>query len=315
LAFDDELGHDPTQPVEQNFTLSATRLISKALSLWTGRIIQYIIIVGIISALCVGLSVVLLAALFGLLGTISADPLSYVIGFILDPTSDLPLLALSIGFALFSFVLTAIVQGAAIRYTLDEYGGPGGDVGASFSHSISRVVHIIIIQLILGFIVSIVLTPATFFTTRAMDMIDITDPFNPIILPGALEMLAYAIALMFVGGIFLIYIQVRILPSYAVVIDTDLSAIDSLKRSWELTSGSFFHVFASYILMVLAIAVLGMIVGFALAALLYPLVYSIIVETIIAALLFNAITYIFTAVLYRDLSSRKGTSDLPQYVL
>ena len=48
---------------------------------------------------------------------------------------------------------------------------------------------------------------------------------------------------------------------------------------------------------------------------LYPMVYAIILESIITALLFGAITYIFTAVLYRDLSARKGTSDLPQYVL
>jgi hypothetical protein len=315
LAFEDELGFDGSQQVAQNYTLGATGLVSKTISLWTSRIVQYILIVGIISAVFVGLSVVLLSTMFGLIGSIGADPFGYVIEFILDPTSNLTLLAVSAGFALVSFVVNAIINGAATKFTLDEYGGRGGDIGASFSHSISRVVHIIIIQIILGLLVSIILTPATFFAFSAMDMIDITDPFNPIIPPGALEMLAYAMFLMLIGGIFLIYIQVRFLPAYAVVIDSDLSAIDSLKRSWELTSENFFHVFGSYILLVIAVAVLGMIVGVVISIILYPLTYAIILESIITALLFSAITYIFTAVLYRDLSSRKGTSDLPQYVL
>ena len=315
MAFDDELGYDPSRPIDQDYTLSATQLISKTISLWAGRIAHYILIVGVISTASVAVSVVILSAMFGLIGTISADPVGYLISFFMDPMSNLSLLAVSVGFAFVAFVLNAIVNGAAIKFTLDEYGGAGGDVGTSFSHSFSRLVNIIIVQIILGFIISVIMTPGTILAARALDMIDITDPFNPIIQPGALELMMLAMVLLLVGGIFLIYIQVRFLATYAVVIDSDLSAITSLKRSWELTSGNFFHVFGSYILLVLAVGVLGLIVNFGLTFIFLPVSYSLVIESLIIALLFSSLTYIFTAVLYRDLASRKGTSDLPDYVL
>ena len=317
MAFEDDLGYDPSQPVDQNFTLGATEVISKTISLWFGRIAQYIIIVGIISAVCAAISVVLLSVMFGLVGTIAADPFSYLIGFIMDPLSNLPLLVFSVGFAIIAFVLNAIVSGAAVKFTLDEYGGNGGDVGASFSHSFGRLLNVIVVQLILGFIIAIILTPATIFATRAMAMIDFTDPFNPIILPGAFEMLMYAMVLLLVGGIFLIYMNIRFAPTLAVVIDTDLSAIDSLKKSWELTSGNFFHVFGSYILFALAVGVLGLIVSVAITFTFLPPAYAIVIESIVTALLFGALTYIFATVLYRDLHSRTGdvSSSLDELML
>lgn len=306
MAFEEDLGYDPSQPVDQNFTLGATDIITKTISLWFRRIVQYIIIFGIISTVCVAISVVLLFTMFGLIGTIAADPFSYLISFFMDPLSDLPLLVLSMGFAIIAFVLNAIISGAAIKFTLDEYGGNGGDAGTSFSHSISRLLNIIVVQLILGFIIAIIMTPATIFLTRAMAMIDISDPFNPIILPGAFEMLMYAMVLLLIGGIFLIYMNIRFTPTLAVVIDTDLSAIDSLKKSWELTSGNFFHIFGSYILFVLAVGVLGLIVNVALTFTFLPLAYTIVIESILTPLLFGALTYIFATVLYRDLHSRTG---------
>jgi hypothetical protein len=315
LAFEDDLGFDPSQPMDLNYTLSATQVVSKTISLWSRRIVQYILIVGVISAIGVAVSVVLIFGMFGLIGAIGSNPFNYLVTFILDPLSNPLLLAVSAGFAVAVFVLNAIIQGAAIKFTLDEYGGTGGDVGTSFSYSLSRLLNIIIIQIILGFVVSIVVTPGTILATRALAMIDISDPFNPIILPGAFEMMMAAMAVLLVGGLFMIYIQVRFLAAYAVVIDTDLSAIDSLKRSWELTSGDFFHVFGSYIILVLAVAVLGLIVNVAFIFTPLTLEFTIVLESIVNALLFGALTYIFTAVLYRDLSSRKGTSDLPAYIL
>jgi hypothetical protein len=138
MAFEDELGHDSSQPMGQNYTLSATGLVSRTLSLWSGRVVQYILIVGVISAACAAVSVALLFAIFGLVGTIGSDPFSYVISFVMDPLSDLPLLAVTTGFAIFAFVLNAIVQSAAIKFTLEEYGGTGGSVGASFSYSFRK---------------------------------------------------------------------------------------------------------------------------------------------------------------------------------
>jgi hypothetical protein len=315
LAFEGELGHDPSQPVAHDYAVSATGLVSRTISLWTRKLAQYIIIVGVIGAACVALSFILLFGLFGTIGTLGADPISYLLSLFFYPESDYILLGLSLGFAIFAFILNAIIYGAAIKFTLDEYGGNGGDVSTSFSHSFGRVLNVIIVQIILGFLVAIVLTPATIMTNRAMDMIDITDPFNPIFPPGSVELLMTAFALLMVGGIFLIYVQVRFVPTLAIVIDTDLSAIDSLKRSWGLTSGNFFHVFGGYILLGLAVIVLGLIVSSVLYLTFLPPSFLSLIESLVSVLLFGALTYIFTVVIYRDLSSRTVSSTLDDLMI
>lgn len=315
LAFEDDLGYDQSQPIGHNYALSASELVTRTFTVWVRNLLQYIIIVGILSATFIGVSFVLLLVLFDILGTLGTDPLSFLISLILDPLSNPPLIALSLGFAIVTFVINAIVIGAAIKFTLDEYGENRGAIGTSFSHSFGRTPIIIIVQLILTSFAAILFTPATILIFRAMDMIDISDPFNPIIQPGSLELLMSAFGLLVVGGVVLIYINIRFAPTLAIVIDTDLSAIDSLKRSWELTSGNFFHVFGGLILLILATSVLGIVVSAVLTFTFLPEPYRLILESLISSIFFSALTYIFAVVLYRDLESRKGISDFPDYVL
>lgn len=316
MAFDDELGFDPSQPISQDYTLSATGIVSRTLSLWLRKIVQYIIIVGVISSVLLAVSYVLLAVFFGTTGVLGTDPITYVINLFAYATlPDIALISISMGFAIIAFVVNAILGGAAIKFTLDEYGEGRGDIGASFSHALGRAPTFIIAQLILSFIVGIILTPASILTIRAMEQIDISDPFNPVFPPGSIELLATAMGLFVLGGIFLLYIQTRLAATLGVVIDTELSAIESLKKSWELTSGNFLHVFGSVILLNLLVIVFGLAVSAVVAFTFLPVSTLIVIESIITSLLFSAMTFIFTVVLYRDLSSRKGTSDLPDYVM
>lgn len=315
MAFEDGLGTAPSHQREQSDALSAYDIMARTISLWTRKIGQYIVIVGIIGAASAAVSFIILNSLFGLIGTIGTDPLSLLVTLLLDSAPDFTLIAVTVGFAFFAFVLTAITGGAAIKFTLDEFGGNGGDVGTSFSHSFGRIVNVIILQLILSFFVAVTLTPATILLTQGMDMIDITDFMNPIFPPGSIELVMEGLALFFVGGIFLIYINIRFAPALAVVIDSDLSAIDSLKKSWELTSDNFFHVFGSYILLNVAILILGMAVTFVVSFIFIPDTYLLVVDAMVSALLFSMLRYIFTAVLYRDLSTRSGVSNLPGFIV
>jgi membrane-anchored glycerophosphoryl diester phosphodiesterase (GDPDase) len=315
MAFDDELGRDHSQPMAQEYSVSASGLVSRTLSLWIQKLGQYIIIVGLIGAVSVAVSFALLFAFFDLIGVLGADPISYLVGLLFEPSPNLTLIAVSFGYAIIIFVLNAIIGGAALKFTLDEYSGTGGDIKGSFSHSIGRTPSIIVVQLILSSLVAIVLTPATILTTRALEMIDISDPSNPIIQPGAMELLMSAMALFLVGGIFLFYFQVRFVPTLAIVISTDLSAIDSLKRSWELTSGNFLHVLGGLILVNIAIIALGIVVSFGVSLTLLPDSYRYVIESIVTALLFGAISYIFSVVLYKDLLSRSGSSSLDELML
>lgn len=303
MAFEEELGNDASHPKGEDYTLGATGLISRTISLWARNIMRYIAIVGIIGVACVITSYLILVLMFDTVGTIGADPVSFLINLFFF-TEESTLLVVSLGFAIFAFVLNAILFGAAIKFTLDEYGGNGGDVGTSFSHSLSRVLNFIIVQLILTFVAAIAIIPASVYAIQAMDLMGPFDPLNPVLPEGAMEMLLSAMGLFFVGGIFLIYINVRFAPTLAIVIDTDLSAIQSFKKSWKLTSGNFLHIFVSYILMNIVVLIFTGVVSTAAYYTYLPDYDQLVIGSVVTALLFSALTFIFQSVLYRDLSSR-----------
>ncbi len=309
MAFEEDLGDDGSQPIAQDYTLSATGLISRTLSLLTSRFVKYFIIVGIVSAVCILFSFVLLYSLFGIVGVIGGNPIDYLINvFLLTTPPDWSLVGVTLGYGIFAFVLNAIIAGAAIKFTLDEYGGTKGDIGTSYSHSLSRLFNVIFIQILISGLVAVVVTPSTYLSARAMELIDITDPFNPIFPQGSIEMMMASLGLLFVGGLVMLYVQIRFAPALAVVIDTDLSAIDSLKKSWELTSGNFLHIFVALILLGIVTIALGAVVIILTG-------FVVVIDSVITALFFGALSYIFAVVLYRDLASQQDTSSLPGYVL
>jgi hypothetical protein len=318
LAFEEDLGYDPSQPQVEDYTLSATGLVTKTFGLWTRKFVHYIIIIGFVSVVTTLISFIVLFTIFGTIGVLATDPINYLFSiFTLTSTPDITLIIITVGFGVIAFVVNAILSGAAIKFALDDYGGQDADVGASFSHSFGKTVRIVSVQVIIALIVSIVTAPSLAMMSRALDGIDISDPFNPIITPEAIQYMMMGMLLLLVGGIFMLYFMVRIAPALAIVVDTDLSAIDSLKKAWELTSGNFLHVLGGQILIGLAVILLTMIVGIPIGFFMFLNPYAMVVEVIITALLFSAPSVIYIAVLYRDLMSRSGPvgSDLPEYVL
>jgi len=314
LAFEEDLGYDPSQPPAEDYTLSATGLVSKTLSLWTRKLVQYIIIVGIVSVVLTLVSFVILATFFEIIGVLETDFISYLFSiFALPSIPEMPLIVISLAFGVVAFVINAILIGAAIKFALNDYGGLDADIGTSFSHG--RTSRIIIVQLVTTLITSAVIAPSLILLGRAMEGIDISDPFNPIITPEAIQLMLMSMVLLLVGGLFVLYISVRFAPALAIVVDTDLSAIDSLKKSWEITSGNVLHVLGGQILIALVIGLLALIVGMGLTVVLFLNPYAIVLEVVITSLLFSALNLVFIAVLYRDLMSRTTTSDLPEYVL
>ena len=317
MAFEDGLGNDSSQQRDENHALSAYDIIATTIKLWYRKLFYYIIIVGLISVLSIGFSIVLLSLLFGSVGTIGVNPFTYLVNIFFEATIDIPLVVVTIAFAFFAFIINAFVLGAAIKFTLDEYGGSGGDIRVSFSHSLGRIVPVIIVQFILSFLTAIIFTPASYFLNQAISMVDITDITNPIIPPAAIQLMLAGFALFAIGGLFLIYINVRFVAALAVVIDTDLSAVDSLKRSWKLSSGNFLHIFGSYILLSVVILIIGMALTVVLGFILLPLDTLTVIDAVLTALLISSLSYIFTAVIYRDLESRLGDKDddsLPSFI-
>jgi hypothetical protein len=320
LAFDDKLGLGNPQPTAQDYTVSATGLVSRTLGLWSRRLIQYIIIVGIIGVVCTMSSLLLLFTLFGTIGVLQTDPFTYFFNIFIQPSlPDLTLVVVSLLFAIVAFVINAIIGGAAIKFALDDYNTHSGDIRTSFSHSFGKILNFVAVQLVISFLVSILLIPGLILLNNSLGAIDIIDPFNPIFPPGALEMMMMGFIFILAGALIMIYISARLSPTLAIVMDTDLSAIGSLKKSWEITSGNVWHVIAGRILFGIVVIVLGL----AVSAFVYPLsfyniipeTFSSVVENIVIALLFSVLNFIFPVVLYRDLSSRAKGSSLDELML
>jgi hypothetical protein len=317
LAFD-ELG--PSQMDAQKYTVNATGVVSRTLGLWKRHLLQYIIIVGIVGAGAIAVSFVILFALFGTIGILGTDPVSYLVNTLFFTSlPDLTLIAVSLLFASVVFVINAILGGAAIKYALDDYSAHSVDIRASLSHSYGKILSFISVQLVISLISAILFYPGLLLLTNVMGIIDISDPYNPIFPPGAIEMMMEGFVFLLVGGLITIYFSARLAPTTAIVIDTDLSAIDSLKKSWAITSGNVLHVIGSWFIFGIAIVVLGLLVDAIPYLLSYfnsvfdP--YTLVITSILGALLFWSLNYIFSVVLYRDLSSRVKESSLDELMI
>jgi hypothetical protein len=286
------------------------------LSLFGNNFVYYIIIVGIVGAACVGFSFVLLNAMFGIIGTIGSNPISHFIElYLMAPSPDLTLVIVATGFGFFALILNVIIGGAAIKFTLDEYGGTGGDIGSSYSHSFGRLSVFVIYQLLISTIVAVVVTPTTILASRLVEIFETIDLLDPVFPPGSLELMTQVMLLFIVGGLILVYIQIRLAPTIAIILDTDLSVIDSLKKSWELTSGHTIHVFVGMLLFGIVSFVLSLIVSIFSDLTALPTDTLFVLDSVVSTLLFGALSYIYAVVLYRDLSSRQDTSELPGFVM
>jgi membrane-anchored glycerophosphoryl diester phosphodiesterase (GDPDase) len=311
LAFD-ELGASPSRQNVQDYAVSATGVVSRTFSVWGRQLVQYIIIFGITGAAALTVSFLVLFYAFGVNMVVGTNPISYLFTpyFVSSPSPTIVEVSLLLSTALFVFF--AIIGGASIKYALDDYSSRRGDIGVSFSQASKRVLTFMAVQLVTLFLTLVPIYPGYIYLINGVSSIDISDPLNPIIPAGAMEMMMVGFVLLLVGAPIIIYFSARFAPAPAIVIDTDLSTIESLKKSWEITSGNVLHVIGAWILLGFAIGVLTGLMS-SIAYYLEP--YGAIIENIVLTLLFSVLSYIFPVILYRDLSSRMKESSLDSLML
>ena len=295
MALEPEPSGGPSDgPPPQAFTVSITELVTRTFTLWTRKLLPYVAIVGALSVFLIALGVAIGVFLPGI---IYASDLTSLFSLLLGTTvSDYStFVVVSLLVILIGLVITAIISGAATHYALEDYGYKRADVGSSVSYALSKFVSIFLVLLIVQLINAVVMGPLGYFTLFALESIDITDPLNPIMNMDAMN----GMLIMFIFAIVLVYVNIRITPTSAVVLAEDRSAIDSFKRAFELTSGNFFHIFAGLFLMLITVAVIDIII---------TLVVGSFIAIIISAMVLASLNYVFQAVLYRDLLSRTATS-------
>ncbi len=307
---DDGLGLEPSAPPEHDFTVSALDLVTRTLKVWVRKLPSYIVLVGLLGAAFSLLTFAVFYALYGLVAFdlliyVSSDIINTLMGFALaEPMLAIEIIIIAVVLTIVGMVVNAVIAGAGIKFALDDYGARQADVGASLSFAFSRLSTMIVVQFLVALIVTGALAPGMFLLLGAMAGIDLYNPS-----PEALSMVLMALPLLLIGGVIALYVGVRLNPSSAVVVAEDLGAVDSIKRAWGLTSGNFWHIFGGQILLGIAVA----FISIGLEILLFPLAFygqavTLYLLAIISSLVFGAISYIFAAVLYRDLESRSAVT-------
>ncbi len=299
---DDGLGLEPSAPPEHDFTVSALDLVTRTLKVWVRKLPSYILIVGLLGVAFNLLQLAVFYALYGVLGFdllvyVGADIINTLMGlFVTAPTAmAIEIIIIAIVLTVVGMVVNAVIAGGGIKFALDDYGSHQADVGTSLSFAFSRLSTMIVARFLLALIVTGASAPGTYFLFYALFSVD----------SSSLIMTLMALPLTWIGLIVSLYFSIRLSPTSAVVVAEDLGAIDSVKRAWALTTGNFWHIFGGQIPLVIALVVIGLVVGM----LLFPLAFYgqalvLYVSALISSLLFGAISYVFAAVLYRDLESR-----------
>ncbi|MFW9921232.1 MAG: hypothetical protein ACFFED_16635 [Candidatus Thorarchaeota archaeon] len=304
MAFDDgPTFEEPAQPYGQDFTVSWTGLVSRTFTLWGRKLAQYIMIAFIPLLIFTLIEYAVLYLFYGSLaylyiGSIATDPFTLILNIFLL-TSDITFILITVIITITSVIISAIVAGAIYKFALDNYGAPDrGDVRESFSYASGRIVKLILVQLIISGISIGFMIPGIILLFLSVLTFDLT-------------LIMTAFAAIAIGALVSFYITVRLAVAPVLVMAEENSVMDSIRRAYALAAGQFWHIFAGQILLALAVGVLGMIVGFLSLPLLIILgsspmgaLITYFLIAVIAGIFFTPLTYIFHAVLYRDLASR-----------
>ncbi len=279
----------------------------RTLKVWVRKLPSYILIVGLLGAVFSLLGLAVFYALYGvtafeLVNYVSTDIINALLGFTLaDSPLAIEIILIAIVLTVVGMAANAVIAGAGIKFALDDYGSHQADVGTSLSFAFSRLSTMIVAQFLLALIIMGPLAPGMFLILGSFASID---PLNPSM--EALSAMMTGLGILVLGAIVALFFAIRLAPTIAVVVAEDLSVVDSLKRAWQLTAGNFLHIFGGQILLGIAMLIFTMVVEVLLSPLetAYGSVVYLYFTALVTMLFFGAISYVFAAVLYKDLESR-----------
>jgi len=307
-------GHDETPDlvdfVSDDFIVGVTTLVSRTANLYSARIRIYVLMMG------------LAQFLWGLLGNLlffSSSPFvrpfyTPVMGTdlfaLLTSAMNLigfssSLIVLNLVFYSMGVVVFAIFGGGAIKYTLDIYRNHSkGSVKKSFSFAKTRAVTLIRIQLIIGSSILLIVSPIIIALIQGMIVLYPISPYS------LLSVLGSYIPLLLICLSGVVYVSVRLTIAPVIAIAEDLNALDSLRRSWELTRGNSTHTFKGILLLMILLGVLtGTLSFFALVLFFGVSVWMTIIPAAINQLFLGPIFSVFMVILYMNLLAIKQSKN------
>lgn len=292
----DSSERSPPQGTKSKGGLTTIQLMTQSIALWVRNLKSYIIMVGMIVAL-----LTLLEATVGffLFQSFDATLIADDIGSYLTLIANAALFPSSLGasymlrtgisliFLLLGLVVSAIVTGSAIKFAFDDIRGENPSIDASMASSLGHLVPMVVVQIVIGAISGIFLTPGLALMAYGYANAD-----SVLMVDGIIWFIV-------LGAVALV-ITVRLVAAPVFIIARDKSVNDSLNNSFELTKGHFWHVCFGWVLVILFIT----FIDFLITAVI-PAPINIILDN----LLLSPVMYIFYTVVYADLVLRPSVAE------
>ncbi|MHA2041628.1 MAG: hypothetical protein ACW975_07155 [Candidatus Thorarchaeota archaeon] len=305
MAIEDD---QSTASPEDKYAIGVSTQVATVLSLYGKRISAYvgIMLVPIIYSF-VFTSIMYLA--FGqemllYIGYLGSEPVSFFWGMFLLQSEPIPPAVfgpfVGVGgiLMLIGFVLNVLVLGAAISIALRTYTGQESAMGSGFSSALERFPTLLAVILIIGSLYAVIMIPIQESLLLMLDAMLIMD----------LDAMMQASSMLLIMAVVYIFVVTLLYPNAAVVMGDEQSAGRSISRTLSLTRKNFLHTLAGIILFHIIMIVITLAIEFGLVMFLGSDI-TLLITPFASMLLITPLTYIYQAVLYKDLTARTGQTE------
>ncbi len=290
----------------QQMKVGALEMVQRTFTVWFRRVLDYILACGIIIAALHLTAGVVVVSIFGMtmeaqqaISVVSLDPSSVVVSLYALIIEQSPLVPYAIVLGVTAIIIGALASGAAVRLVLWDYGNPGqGTVQESVSWSASNLPRVAGTMVAVGVITGGLNAPLRTLISQIQGLSEV-QMMQFLIDNSRLFLLAFVLVI--VG----IYISIRMLPVVAALIYEDTGIADALKRSYELTSGAFWHTVGSYLALAIAVGIVNYFLSLIVGSLLYAVYMGSVITYAIVTMLTGPVYYVYVGILYRDLRARE----------
>jgi hypothetical protein len=299
LAFEDD--QKPTS-VDDHYAIGASTQVSTVLSLFGKRISAYVGIM-MIPLIYSFIFSTIMFLLFGeemlqYIGYLGSEPVSFIYGTYqllgqpIPPEVLGPYVGVGGVLMLIGFVLSVLTLGAAISIALRTYTGQSSSIGSGFGSALERFPTLLVVTLIISSIYAIIMIPIQESLLLILDAMQSMD----------FDTMTQATSTVLVLAIVFILVVALFYPNGAVVIEEDQSTGGSISRTIGLTRNSYLHTLAGIILFHVILVVITLVIELGLGFIMGDI--GLLIIPFASMLIITPLTYIYQAVLYKDLAAR-----------
>jgi hypothetical protein len=299
LAFEDD--QKPTS-VDDHYAIGASTQVSTVLSLFGKRISAYVGIM-MIPLIYSFIFSTIMFLLFGeemlqYIGYLGSEPVSFIYGTYqllgqpIPPEVLGPYVGVGGVLMLIGFVLSVLTLGAAISIALRTYTGQSSSIGSGFGSALERFPTLLLVTLIISSIYAIIMIPIQESLLLILDAMQGMD----------FDAMTQATSTVLVLAIVFILVVALFYPNGAVVMEEDQSTSGSISRTIGLTRNSYLHTLAGIILFHVILVVIILVIELGLGFIMGDI--GLLIIPFASMLIITPLTYIYQAVLYKDLAAR-----------